>query len=111
MIYVIIWYGFDDATTWYIGIYYMMILYDDEMSWGYGDSYIVLRAPMDRLVIEAAYGEIMIHSTEAVWEMLAQEEWLGCRHDASPMFDMSESALVWAPYMIFFRFHDIKIYI
>ena len=27
----------------------IMILYDDEMSWGHGDGYVVLRAPMDDL--------------------------------------------------------------
>ena len=57
-----------------------------------------------RPVIEAAYGEIMIHSTEAVWKILAREEWLGCRHDATPMFDIPESTLVWAYYMVFFNF-------
>ena len=62
-------------------------------------------------MIEVAYGETMIHSTEAVWEILAREEWLGCRHDVSPMFDIPESTLMWAPYMIFSGFHDIKIYI
>ena len=25
-------------------------------------------------------GRFYFHSTEAVWEMLAREEWLGCRH-------------------------------
>ena len=54
-----------------------------------------------RPVIEVAYGETMIHSTEAVWEILAREEWLGCRHDASPMFDIPGSTLVWAPYILF----------
>ena len=66
-----------------------MILYDNEMSWGHSDGYVVLRAPMDRPVIEAAYGETMIHSTEVVWEMLAREEWLGCRHVTSPMVNIS----------------------
>ena len=41
-------------------------LYEDEKSWGHGDSYVVLWAPMDGLVIEVAYGEIMVHSTEPV---------------------------------------------
>ena len=59
---------------------------------------------MDGPMIKAAYGETMIHSTEAVWKMLAREEWLGCRYDASPMFDIPESTPVWAPYMIFFWF-------
>ena len=49
-----------------------MILYDNEMSWGHDDGYVVLRAAIDGLVIKVAYGETMIHSTEAVWEMLAQ---------------------------------------
>ena len=65
---------------------------------------------MDGLVIEVAYGETMIHSTEAVWEILAREKWLGCCHDASPMFDIPGSTPVWAPYMIFSGFYDIKIY-
>ena len=78
-----------------------MILYDDEMSRGHGDGYVVLRVPMDGLVIEAAYGETIIHSTEGIWEMLAREEWLGCHHDASLMFDIFGSTLVWAPHMIF----------
>ena len=25
-------------------------------------------------------GRLYFHSTEAVWEMVAREEWLGCRH-------------------------------
>ena len=65
---------------------------------------------MDRAMIEAAYGETMIHSTKAVWKMLAREEWLGCHYDASSMFDIPGSTPVWAPYMIFFGFHDIIIY-
>ena len=59
-------------------------------------------------MIEVAYGEIMFHSTEVVRETLAQEEWLGCRHDTSLMIDISGSTPVWALYMIFFGFHDIK---
>ena len=49
-----------------------------------------------RPMIEVAYGETIIHSTEVVWEILAREEWLGCQHDASPMFDIPESTPVWA---------------
>ena len=66
-----IWYGFDDATMWLIGVY---ILYDDEMSWGHSDGYVVLRVLIDGPVIEAAYGQTMIHSTEAIWEILALKE-------------------------------------
>ena len=39
-----------------------MILYDNEMSWGHGDGYVVLWVPMEGLVIEAAYEETIIHS-------------------------------------------------
>ena len=63
---------------------------------------------MDGPVIKAAYEETMINSTKAVWDMLAREEWLGCCHDISPMVDILGSTLVWAPYMIFSGFHDIK---
>ena len=49
-------------------------------------------------------GRYYFHSTEAVWEMIAQEEWLGCRHDASPMFDIPESTPVRAPYIYIFLF-------
>ena len=44
-----------------------------------------------RLVIEVAYEEMIFHSTKAVWEMVAREEWMGCRHDASSMFDIPGS--------------------
>ena len=61
-------------------------------------------------MIEVAYGEMIFHSTEAELEMLVREEWLGCQHDASPMFDIPGSTPVWAPY-IFFDFQNIKIYV
>ena len=64
-----------------------------------------------QLVIEVAYGEMIFHSTEAVWEMVARKEWLGCRHVASPMFDIPRSTPVWAPYILFFDFQDIKTYV
>ena len=48
-----IWYKFGlchDVAYWW---YNMIILYDDlcddEMSWGHGDGYVVLLAPMDDL--------------------------------------------------------------
>ena len=28
-------------------------------------------------------GRLYFHSTEVVWEMIAREEWLGCRHDVA----------------------------
>ena len=63
-----------------------------------------------RPVINVAYGETLIHSTVAIWEILARKEWLGCRHDASPMFDIPESTPVWAQYIYFLDFKDIKTY-
>ena len=57
-----------------------------------------------RPVIEVAYGETLFHSTEAVWEMIAQEEWLGCRHDISPMLDIPRATPVWAQYILFSGF-------
>ena len=42
---------------------------------------------------------------------LAREEWLGCWHDASPMFDIPGSTPVWAPYLLFSDFQNIKTYI
>ena len=53
-------------------------------------------------------GRCYFHSIEAVWEMIAQEEWLGCRHDASSMFDIPGSTLVWAQCIIF-GFQYIKL--
>ena len=64
-----------------------------------------------RLVIDVPYGEILFHSTEIVWELVAQEEWLECRHDALSMFDIPGSTPVWVQYILFFGFYDIKIYI
>ena len=64
-----------------------------------------------RSLVKIAYEETMIHSTEAVWEiLLARKEWLGCRHDASPMLDIPGSTPIWAQYMIFFYFHNKKVY-
>ena len=48
------------------------------------------------------------HFTEAVWEMIAREEWLGCRHDASPMFGIPGSTPVWARYVLFSSFQKYK---
>ena len=92
-------------------LYYDIIwwfYFDDEMLWRYDDGYVVLWASMGWPVIEATYGETMIHSIKAVWEILAREEWLGCHHDASPMLDILRLTPLWAPCMIFSSFLDIK---
>ena len=64
----------------------------------------------ERAVLKAAYEEMIIHFTEIVWEILAWEEWLGCRHDTSPMVEIPGSTPVWAQYMVFFDFTNIKVY-
>ena len=74
----------------------------------------MLRSTMgsyERLVIEAVYGETMIRSVEIIWEILAWEEWLECSHNSLSMFDIPGLTLVCTSYVIFFGFHDIKIYI
>ena len=93
---------------------YICILYDDfyVMTRCHEDT-VMLRSTTGsygRPVIEVAYEKTMIHSIEAVWEILGRKEWLGCRHDASPMLDIPGSTLVWAPYIIFSDFQDIKTY-
>ena len=64
-----------------------------------------------RPIIEVAYGEMIFHSTEVVWEMLTREEWLGCQHDASPMCDIPGSTPMWAPCILLSDFQDIKTYV
>ena len=57
---------------------YMYILYNDLMR-GHVDL-VMLRSTTGsygRPVIEVTYGEILFHSTEAVWELVVREEWLG----------------------------------
>ena len=84
---------------WYTWIY--LYKYDYVMDF---NLMVMLRSttsPYGRPVIEVAYGETIFHSTEAVQEMVAREEWLGCRHDASPMSDIPGSTPVWAPYTFF----------
>ena len=63
----------------YLDFIYMYILHNDLMR-GHVDL-VMLRSttgPYGRLVIEVAYEEILVHSTEAVWELVAWKEWLGC---------------------------------
>ena len=61
--------------------------------------YVVLQAPMDNLWQKSHMGRWYFHSTEVVWEMIARKEWLGCRRDTSPMFDIPGSTPVWAQYI------------
>ena len=58
-----------------------------------------------RLVTEVEYGETMIslHRGCCGW-CLAREEWLGCRHKASPMFDILGSTPMRASNLLFSDF-------
>ena len=98
-------------SAWYMYIYiYIMILW-----WWYVMRtwwcYVVLRAPMDDLWQRSHMGRWCFHSTEAIWGMIAREEWLGCRHDASPMLDIPGLTPVWAQCILFSGFQDIKTYV
>ena len=104
--YIIRWFCDDEAMRWLCVLYtrihiYIMVL----RWWSVMRTRWWLRSIMGsygRLVIEVAYRETLIHSTEAFWKILAREEWLGCRHDASSMFDIPGSTPVWAQYIYIF---------
>ena len=46
------------------------------------------------------------HSTEAVWELIAREEWLGCRHNVAHVEHIRVNTSVGSMY--FFGFQYIK---
>ena len=95
----------DEATRW-LSVWYMYI-YNDFVMMICHEDMVMLRSttgPYGWSVIEVAYGEMIFHSAEVVWEMLTREEWLACRHDASPMFDIPESTPVWASSILFSDF-------
>ena len=95
---------FDDkATRWLcILIYTYMYKYDYVVGFNLMVMLHSTTGSYGRPVIEVTYGETIFHSTEAVREMVTREEWLGCRHDALPMFDIPGSTPVWAPYLYYF---------
>ena len=105
MIMIWLWEGHEMANGLDIYIYMIMMRFSDLWWWlcsttnSYGQP-----------VIEAAYREIMIHSTEVVWEILAREEWLRCYHDTSLIGRQTWfNTSVGTVYYIFW-FHDINIY-
>ena len=61
-----------------------------------------------RPVIEVAYGETMIHSTEAVWEILARKEWLGVGMMHHPCLTYSGRHKCGLNIDIFFGFQGYK---
>ena len=107
-----IWSYLDNATMWHIGINYMMILYDGfYMMMRCHKNTVILRSTTgfyERPVIEVAYGKTMIHSTEAVWEMLAWEEWLGVGMMHHPCLTYSDQHQCEFSIYIFFRFQEYK---
>ena len=88
-IYIITWYDYMLLLWWWDVMRTRWLLRSTTGSYGL-------------FVVETAYGEITSHSIEAIWEILAREKWLECRHDASPMFNIPESTPVWAQYMYFY---------
>ena len=65
-------------------------------------------SPYGRPVIEVAYGEMILSLHRGCMGDVAREEWLGCRHDASPMLDIPGSTPVWAQYILFSGFQRYK---
>ena len=61
-------------------------------------------------MIEVAYRETLIHSTEVVCEILAREEWLGCRHVHYPCLTYPGQHQCELSIYIFLDFKDIKTY-
>ena len=66
-------------------LYTYICLYDYEYSMDFFLFYlmVILRSttgPYGRPMIEVTYGEILFSLYRAVWEMIAQEKWLGYRH-------------------------------
>ena len=104
---IMIWLWWSHEVAYELSIYFYMDMMRFSDLWWWLRS---TTGSYGRPVIEVAYGEIMFHSSKAVWETLAREEWLGCRHDTSPMVDILGSTPMWAQYTIFSGFHDIKIY-
>ena len=57
-------------------------------------------------------GRFYFHSTETVWEMLAPEEWLVCRHVVAHVGHTRVNTSVGSTYIIFLIFFkNIKTYI
>ena len=83
---------------------YVMVFY----LWWY---YVVLRVPMDDLLQRSHMGRDYVHSTEAVWELIAREEWLGCRHDVAHVWTYPGQHQCGHSAYYFLSFHNIKTYI
>ena len=60
--------------------------------------------PYGRPMLEVAYGEILLSLHRVCMGDDSSGRWLGCRHDASPMFDILASTPVWAQCILFLVF-------
>ena len=70
----------------YTLLYMYICLHDHDYVMEYFYFMVILRSttgPYGRPMIEVAMGRLYFHSTETVWEMIAREEWLRCRHDVA----------------------------
>ena len=88
----------------YNGYIYMMSRWHGFLNNFYGDDYVVLRASMDDLWQRSHMGRCYFHSTEAVWELTAREEWLGCRHDVAHVGHTRVNTSVGSLYTVFWIF-------
>ena len=68
----------------------------------------------ERPVIEVAYGEMIFLLHRGCMGDDSSRRVVGvsrCRHNASPMFDIPGSTLVWAQCILFFGFLNTKTYV
>ena len=49
------------------------------------------------------------HSTETIWELIAREEWLGCRHDVAHVGHTQVNTSVGSMYTLFLDLYIINI--
>ena len=68
-----------------------------------------ITGPYGRPMIEVAYGEMILSLHRGCIGDDSSEKWLGCRHDASFMFDIPGSTPMWAQNILFSGFNDIKL--
>ena len=88
----------------YTILYLHMCLHDHDYVMNFYLFTVILRStmgPYGRPMIEVAYGEMLVSLYQGCMGVEAREEWLGCRHDVSPMFDILGSTPVWAQCIIF----------
>ena len=93
-------------SWWCHYVTYWYKIYDDIIWW----LYMIMRCHEDTVMLRSTMGSYGRHVIEVVWEILTRKKWLGCRHDASLIFDIPGSTPMWAPYILFSEFQDIKTY-